>query len=138
MIMIMETIMTKMMLLVYSHVSHPVGAEAWGCQLSWLPVYVYMHYFLSPVMRIAEDDLCGVMIIFMMVLANRRWKSRELLCLPFQEDIHLVDYGLENNGDAGNDEVDMQFDDDCDDEAELGAMTMMRLMFGAMGWIDNL
>ena len=31
---IMVTIMTKMMLLVYSHVSHPVGAEAWGCQLS--------------------------------------------------------------------------------------------------------
>ena len=34
MIMIMVTIMTKMMLLVYSHVSHPVGAEAGGCQLS--------------------------------------------------------------------------------------------------------
>ena len=34
MIMIMVTIMTKMMLLVYSHVSHPVGAEAVGCQLS--------------------------------------------------------------------------------------------------------
>ena len=44
----------------------------------------------------------------------------------------MVDYGLENNGDAGNDEVDMQFDDDCDDEVELGAMTMMRLRLGAM------
>ena len=32
--MIMVAIMTKMMLLVYSHVSHPVGAEAGGCQLS--------------------------------------------------------------------------------------------------------
>ena len=44
----------------------------------------------------------------------------------------MVDYGLENNGDAGNDEVDMQFDDDCNDEVELGAMTMMRLRFAAM------
>ena len=151
MIMIMVTIMTKMMLLVYSHVSHPVGAEAWGCQLSWLPVYVYMHYFLSPVMRIAEDeiDLYDFMIIFMMQLAKRSWKSRELFYLPFQEDIHLLRYGLENNGDADNNEVNVQLyndydefearcdDDDevevwCDgdDEVELGAMVMMRL--GAM------
>ena len=79
---------------------------------------------------IAEEDHCDMMMIFMMVLANRRWKSGELLYLPFQEDIHLLEYGLENNGDAYNNGVDVQLYDEV--EVELGAMTMMRLRFGAM------
>ena len=51
-----------------------------------------------------------------MQLAKRSWKCRELLYLPFQEDIHLLEYGLDNNGDAGHNEVDVQFDDDDDDD----------------------
>ena len=41
-----------------------------------------------------------------------------MLYLPYQEDKHLVECGLENNGDAGNNEVNVQLYDD--DEVEVG------------------
>ena len=49
--MLIEVIMMQMkmmmMMMVYIHVSHPVGAEAVGCQLSWLPVYVCTTSYLD-------------------------------------------------------------------------------------------